>query len=251
MSYSRFAAVYDRLTQNVEYSKRADYFCSLLSDNGIDGGLLLDLACGTGSLSEEFALRGFSVIGVDLSAEMLAEAQNKKYEKNLDSVMYLCQDMRHLDLYGTVDCCVCALDSLNHLTAEADLLDAFGSVSLFMNDGGIFIFDMNTPYKHREILSERCYVYDLDGVVCVWQNSAASEDLSVEITLDFFIEKENGTYSRSTEVFSERAYGHAEIKAMLEEADFELLEEYDDLSADAPRPDSERTVFIARRKQRQ
>lgn len=250
MSYSSFAAVYDELTENVGYEKRAEYFCSLLSDYGLNGGLLLDLACGTGTLSLEFAKKGFSVIGVDISEEMLAEAQNKKYEQGDTDTIFLCQDMRELDLFGTVDCCVCALDSLNHLTDKDDLLKAFRSVSLFMNDGGIFVFDMNTPYKHKSVLAEKCFVYDLDGVYCVWQNSPVGEDLTVDITLDFFTENEDGTYERSGESFAERAYEYEAVKSLLEKADFELLENYGDMTRETPSDDAERTVFIARRKTR-
>lgn len=250
MSYSEFAAFYDRLTVNVEYKKRADYFCSLLSDNGINGGLLLDLACGTGSLTSEFAKRGYSVIGVDISEEMLAEAQNKKYENNLENVMYLCQDMRSLDLYGTIDCCVCALDSLNHLTDEADLLRAFKSVSLFMNDGGIFVFDMNTPYKHRSVLSDSCFVYELDDIYCVWQNSTVSGNLTVDITLDFFTREPDGAYLRSTESFSERAYDSETVKKLLGQADFELINCYAEMSRLSPAADTQRIVYTAKRKDR-
>ena len=160
MSYSYFACVYDLLTENVEYSRRADYICSLLSENGINGGLLLDVACGTGSLCVELSKRGFDVTGIDISGEMLCEAQNKMYESG-ENILFLRQDMRSLDLYGTVDCAVCTLDSLNHLTSEEDLLRAFKSISLFLEDGGIFIFDMNTPYKHREILADNSFVYEL------------------------------------------------------------------------------------------
>lgn len=250
MSYSEFASVYDLLTENVEYEKRAEYFCSLLTENGSGGGLLLDLACGTGSLSVEFAKKGYSVIGIDLCEEMLAIAQNKKYDSGLNNVMFLCQDMRELDLYGTIDCCVCALDSLNHLTSEEDLLRAFRSVSLFMNDGGAFVFDMNTPYKHREILSDKSFVYDLDDVYCVWQNSSVSDNLTVDITLDFFTREADGAYLRSTESFSEKAYDTDTVIKLLETADFELTGCYGELSLDAPADDAQRIVFAAKRKDR-
>ena len=250
MSYSSFAEVYDALTQNVGYKQRADYFCSLLSRYGLNGGLLLDLACGTGSLSLEMAKRGWSVIGIDASGEMLCAAQNKKYEAGDTATIFLCQDMRNLDLYGTVDCCVSSLDSLNHLTSEEDLLKAFKSVSLFMNDSGLFIFDMNTPFKHREILCDNCFVYDVDGVFCVWQNSNVGSDLKVDITLDFFIKKPDGSYRRSLESFSEKAYEYETVKRLLESADFELLDNFGENTVEKPKEDAQRTVFIARRKAR-
>ena len=249
MSYSFFAGVYDTLTENVEYSKRAEYFCSLLSEHGINGGLLLDLACGTGSLSVELAKRGFSVIGVDLSEDMLSLAQNKKYETGAD-IMLLHQDMRSLDLYGTVDCCVCALDSLNHLTGEKDLLKAFNSVSEFTQSGGIFIFDMNTEYKHKNILADNCFVYDCGDVFCVWQNSLRPDGRTVDITLDFFEEGDDGLYERHTESFSEKAYSAETVKDLLEKANFTLLNKYTELTREAPDETTQRIVYIARRNPR-
>lgn len=249
MSYSYFADVYDLLTENAEYSLRADRFCSLLSANGVNGGLLLDLACGTGNMSFEMADRGFEVIGVDLSEDMLSVAQQKQFEKGSD-ILFLHQDMRNLDLYGTVGSCICSLDSLNHLTEKEDLKKAFMSVSAFLDDGGIFVFDMNTPYKHREILSGNSFIYESDGIFCAWQNSEADENDVVDILLDFFIQKDDGSYSRFSEDFSERAYAREEVIELLGQTDFEFIAEYDEFGTQAPKPDSQRTVFVARRKDR-
>lgn len=249
MAYSFFAGVYDALTANVGYSRRAEYFCSLLSENGIDGGLLLDLACGTGSLSAEFAKRGYNVTGVDLSEEMLSVAQQKAIESNLN-ILFLCQDMRSLDLYGTMDCAVCALDSINHLTEKSDVQKTFLGVSMFMNDGGLFIFDVNTVYKHQNILADNAFVFDCDDVFCAWQNSLEDDKRTVNINLDFFVENENGEYSRQTECFSERAYAPEEITDMLCEAGFTVISQFDELTENAPDAKSERIVFVARRNNR-
>lgn len=249
MSYSYFASVYDLLTENVEYSRRADYICSLLSENGINGGLLLDVACGTGSLSLELAKRGFDVTGVDISREMLSKAQNKMYESG-ESVLFLCQDMRKLDLYGTVDCAVCTLDSLNHLTSREDLLQAFKSVSMFLNDGGIFIFDMNTPYKHKEVLADNSFVYELNGLFCVWRNTLSDDGVSVEINLDFFEKTDGANYRRFCESFCERAYDTKTVIELLDKAQLSLVSQYAELSFDAPDEKTQRIVFTARRNKR-
>lgn len=249
MSYSYFASAYDLLTENVEYSRRADYICSLLSENGINGGLLLDLACGTGSMSIELSKRGFDVTGVDLSGEMLSEAQNKMYECG-EKILFLCQDMRSLDLYGTVGCAVCTLDSLNHLTDENDLLKTFRNVALFLEDNGIFIFDMNTPYKHREILGNNSFIYELDNLFCVWQNTLSDDGVTVEINLDFFENQGDNTYTRYSENFFEKAYESEKVKSLLEQADFTFINEYKELTTDAPDESTERTVFVARRNKR-
>lgn len=249
MSYSYFAYVYDLLTENVEYSRRADYICSLLSENGINGGLLLDVACGTGSLSFEMSKRGFDVTGVDCSEDMLCEAQRKMTEEG-ENILFLCQDMRSLDLYGTVDCAVCTLDSLNHLTSEEDLLKAFKSVSLFLEDNGIFIFDMNTLYKHREILNNNSFVYELDDTFCVWQNSLCSDGATVEINLDFFETEDGESYQRYSESFFEKAYESVIVRKLLKQADFAFIAEYKEMTTDAPDEKTERTVFVARRNSR-
>ena len=163
MSYGIFSSVYDILTENVEYEKIADKICSLLHRNGVDGGLLLDLGCGTGTLSFLLEQKGYDIIGVDASEDMLMVANEKKYDEN-SSAMFLCQKGEELDLYGTIDCAVSSLDTINHIDSLEKIEKAFSLVSLFMNMGGIFIFDMNTPYKHEKILGDNTFVYDMDEV---------------------------------------------------------------------------------------
>lgn len=246
MSYSYFAQVYDLLTENVEYSERADYICSLLSENGIDGGLLLDLACGTGSMSVELAKRGFEVTGVDLSEEMLAQAQNKMYASG-ESILFLCQDMCKLDLYGTIDCAVCTLDSLNHLKDENDVKKAFQNVALFLEDNGVFIFDMNTLYKHRKILADNTYIYEYDDLFCVWQNSLCEDNATINIDLDFFEKIGENTYERFSESFQEKAYSDETIEKLLNETGFELVNRYEEMTRNKPTETTQRTVYVARR----
>ena len=245
MSYSSFAAVYDELTENVGYEKRAEYFCSLLSDYGLNGGLLLDLACGTGTLSLEFAKKGFSVIGVDISEEMLAVAQEKSRELGTD-VLYLCQPAQSLDLYGTVDGAVCLLDSLNHITDFGELCEVFIKVSLFLEKGALFIFDLNTVYKHESVLADNTFVIEEGDVYCVWQNFYSKDERITDIVLDFF-EKENGVYIRSGEAFSERAYTDGEIAAAAEKSGLKIEAVYGDMTRTAPKADESRAVFVLRK----
>ena len=165
-SYGDFAYYYDMLTENVDYDKRCEYICGLLAENGISEGILLDLACGTGTMSLMFADKGYDVVGVDGSQEMLTQAQEKKMESGAD-VIFLCQRMEELDLFGTINAAVSTLDSINHVTDEDTVKEIFRRVSLFMEDKGIFLFDVNTPYKHREILGDNTFIYDLDEVYCL------------------------------------------------------------------------------------
>ncbi len=246
MSYDVFSGFYDSLTDNVEYKKRADYFCRLLSLCGINSGILLDLGCGTGSMSVEMAARGFDVIGVDSSVGMLNQARQKAFESG-KQILLLNQSMDEIDLYGTVDCAICVLDGVNHLDGEAQIKATFDKVSLFMNPGGAFAFDVNTLYKHKSVLADNVYVYETDDVYCVWQNSYNEADSSVDITLDFF-EEEDGVYYRSEEAFTEKAYELSQIQNWLELSGFEVIGIYDDLTFDNVKPDSERAVFLAKKK---
>lgn len=245
MAYDIFARFYDSLTENVGYKKRADYFCRLLSSCNEQKGILLDLACGTGTLSIEFAKRGYDVIGVDCSVGMLSEARRKCAEAG-QNILLLCQNAAELDLYGTIDFAVCALDSINHFSGADEVQTAFDRLSLFMNKGGAFVFDVNTVYKHKNILADNSYIYDFDDVFCAWQNTL-NDDMSVDISLDFFSPAQNGLWERSTEEFTERAYPLEELEKMLVKSGFSVSGIYDDLTLDPVGPDSERAVLLARK----
>ncbi len=242
--YNAFAEVYDRLTGNIEYSKRAEFIRTLLKRHGIaDEAIVLDLACGTGSLTVELAKYGYDMIGVDSSPMMLSQAQEKMYDNEL-SMLFLCQDMTELDLYGTIDAAVCTLDSLNHLETTDDIRDTIAKVGLFMNNGGIFIFDVNTIYKHREILGNNTFVYDCDDVYCVWQNQLGDDD-SVEINLDIF-EYDDGAYFRESENFKEIACPIEMYEKWLNDADFEIIDIYDEMTFNELCDTTQRAVFVAR-----
>ena len=243
--YGSFAEYYDSLTSNVDYRKTAEYVSDILSENGINKGILLDLACGTGTMSLIMAQKGYDVIGVDNSPEMLGEARGKALEVGED-ILFLCQDMCSIDLYGTVDCTVCLLDSLNHLESKEELLEAFKRVSLFTVPGGLFVFDVNTEYKHKYVLGDNTFVYDNDDVYCVWQNEYDDESKTVEIFLDFF-QEENGLYRRSSEYFAERAFSDSDIKNLLSEAGFTDIKAYGELRKTAPSDTEERVFYVARK----
>ncbi len=243
--YCSFAEYYDSLTSNVDYRKTAEYVSDILSENGINKGILLDLACGTGTMSLIMAQKGYDVIGVDNSPEMLGEAREKALEAGED-ILFLCQDMCSIDLYGTVDCTVCLLDSLNHLESKEELLEAFKRVSLFTVPGGLFVFDVNTEYKHKYVLGDNTFVYDNDDVYCVWQNEYDDESKTVEIFLDFF-QEENGLYRRSSEYFAERAFSDSDIKNLLSEAGFTDIKAYGELRKTAPSDTEERVFYVARK----
>ena len=243
--YNSFSEYYDALMQNVGYKERCDYIMEVFERLGHDMGLSLDLACGTGSLTVELKKRGVDIYGIDASYDMLSHAREKAEENDVD-ILFLCQKMQSIDLYGTIDTCVCTLDSINHLTKETDVQKTFDRVSLFMNKGGYFLFDANTIYKHEKVLSDNTFVYDTDDVFCVWQNSL-KENCVVDIELDFF-EREGKVYYRTEEKFSERAYSTEQMRIMLEKAGFEVVSLYGDMTFDAPKEDEQRIIYIAKKK---
>lgn len=244
--YSVFARYYDELTANIDYPARAEYFNEIISRfKQTNGNILLDLACGTGSICEEMARRGFDVIGVDLSKEMLGIAFEKKFDSGLP-IQYLCQDMRSIDMFGTVDITLCALDSINHLDSADDVRKVFERVHLFAEPNGLFIFDVNSIYKHRQILANNTFTYETDNVYCIWENSLDTATDAVKMDLVFFELEENGLYSRSSDSFTEKAYSCELIETMLKECGFEILGKYGGDTFEPPHDTVERIIYAVR-----
>lgn len=249
-SYGTFAQYYDKLTENVRYRERAAGLDGLIQKwqrPDMPERILLDLACGTGSLTEEFARLGWDVIGVDASAEMLSEALDKKYDSGLP-VQYLQQDMRRLDLYGTVAVTVCALDSLNHLPSAEALRQVMERVNLFSEAGALFLFDLNTEYKHRQILADNAFVYELSDAVCIWQNALedTAPEYPVTIRLDFFEQLDGNKYRRSSEEFTERIWQPDTVRTLLAETGFTLLAVLDGDRFAEPDGETQRLLYVAR-----
>ncbi len=242
--YNDFAYSYDALMQDVDYQKRTDYICSLFKAFDRMPTLMLDLACGTGEFSNHFAAKGVSVIGVDISYDMLAVAREKSAEAEND-ILYLCQDAAELDLYGTVDGAICCLDSLNHITDYDKFCKAIARVSLFLEKDRLFIFDLNTEYKHREVLGNNTFVIDTDDVYCVWQNEYGEKNM-VEINLDFFT-SDGDAYYRTSENFCERAYTDGEIKNALQKAGLKIEVVYEEMTQNAPNDTTQRVVYVTRK----
>jgi ubiquinone/menaquinone biosynthesis C-methylase UbiE len=243
--YQNFAAVYDNLMCDVDYEKRTDYLYKLFKKYGKIPTLLLDVACGTGGFSNCFANKGIEVIGVDISEEMLSIAREETAMQGND-ILYLCQSAQELDLYGTVDGAVCCLDSLNHITDYRTFCKALERISLFLEADSIFIFDLNTEYKHKEVLGDNIFVIDNDDVYCVWANKFNKKDCSVDIALDFFV-KEDGAYYKTSEEFSERAYSETQIESALKKAGLEIVEIFDDMTTKPLKNNSERAVYVTRK----
>ncbi len=241
--YSDFSQYYDALMSGVDYSRRAEYLLAILEYLGHRPGLALDLACGTGSLTLELYRRGVDVYGVDASAEMLSQAREKCMNAGAN-ILFLRQRMQDLDLYGTVNTVFCTLDSINHLQGADEVRRAFQKVSLFLEPGGYFVFDMNTLYKHEMVLGNHSFVYDTPQGYCVWQNRFIAGTGRVDISLDFF-ERDGKVYRRSREHFSEFAYPMEQVKALLREGGFSKIHMFQEMSMEPPVKDSQRVVIAA------
>lgn len=242
--YNDFAYSYDALMGDADYDGRAEYLCALFEKFDRAPTLMLDLACGTGEFSNRFAKQGVSVIGVDISYDMLSVAREKSAEQGND-ILYLCQDAAELDLYGTIDGAICCLDSLNHITDYQKFCKAIERTSLFLEKGRLFIFDLNTEYKHREVLGNNTFVIDNDEVYCVWQNEYDGQN-TVSINLDFFV-PDDDIYYRAGESFCERAYTKDEIENALQKAGLEIVKIFDDMTQNAPSDTTERVTYVTRK----
>lgn len=244
--YGEFADYFDYLNGDAQYSKRTKYMLGLFEKFGTKPQILLDLACGTGEFSIAFAKKGFEVIGVDCSENMLAVARDKAQNAKQD-VLFLCQRAEELDLYGTVGGVVCCFDSINHITDSATLCKAFEKVSLFLEPDGLFLFDVNTVYKHKNFLGGNTFVYDEKDVFFVWKNEYKEKKNLVKINLDIFQNIGNDEYKRIRQTIVERAYTEDELDKMLKKSGLEVLAVYDDMSYNPPNDKSQRIYYVTKK----
>ena len=245
-SYGPLAGCYDELTYDVDYPRWADYIEKHFARRHIPGRTVLDLACGTGSLTRELALRGYEMIGVDQSPEMLAQAAEKNRGVSPIEPIFLCQSMEKLDLYGTIDACVCCLDSVNYVTDPKKLERAFGRVRLFLMPGGLFLFDVNTPEK-LEGLDGQVFLDETEDAYCVWRAEWSKRSRTCTYFMDLFRLEENGLWRREEELHRERAYTVPELTAMLERAGFADIRTYAAFQFRPPAPGAQRIFFTARK----
>ena len=241
-SYTAFAYIYDKLIDQ-DYEKWADYIEEIFKINGKDPKLVLDLGCGTGSITNILAKRGYDMIGVDLSPDMLNVAREKAVDQELD-VLYLCQDVREFELYGTVDAIICTLDVLNYIIDLKDLEHVFALVKNYLNPDGIFIFDINTEHKLKNILGNNTFINEENGIFYTWENEYV-ENISNQY-LTFFAETEDGLYERFDENHVQRAYTIEEIKGKLASNNLTFEAEYKLFTFENPVKNCEKTVIVSK-----
>ena len=300
-SYSAFAYVYDELMDNVPYDDWAEYLIGLLKENGVEDGLVCELGCGTGQMTRRLAAAGYDMIGIDLSEEMLdvareqeygaCEGEYESYEENEatadelmqhgeetdcaeavweedsaesftePSILYLQQDMRSFELYGTVSAVVSICDSMNYITTDEDLMQVFRLVNNYLDKDGVFIFDMNTEYKYKELMGDTTIAENREDVSFIWENLYDEEKRLNEYCLTLFAKAEPDEesedaetegadraplYEKFEEVHLQRAYPLSEVKRLLAEAGMTFVAAYDVLTHEAPGPECERMYIVAK-----
>ncbi len=239
-SYTDFSYVYDKLI-DVDYKALCKRFFEICRKYLHKPKLVLDAACGTGNFTKQLIEKGLDVIGVDCSENMLCVAR----EKLPNDCTLICQPLQELDLYGTVDTIFCTLDSLNHITDFDELKKAIGRMALFLEPGGLMFFDVNTVYKHKKILSNNTFIEEKDNIYMVWQNSLYEN--TVNINIDFFVNKGDEKYLRICENFDERAYTEKEIEQVLKLFDLCILEKQDFFENKPPNESSEKIIYVVKK----
>ncbi len=239
-----FAKVYDKFTDASDAHARYIYIKKLLCRFGVQEGIVLDLACGTGGVSAGLLRDGYDVISVDNAPEMLCEARDRLAPFG-GRALVLQQDMRELDLFGTVKATVCCMDSVNHLLSADDVFSVFSKVSLFTEPGGVFIFDVNSIYKHASVLANNTFVFEDEKDFLVWQNEYDERTNTVQMLIDVFSSEQNDTYIRFSDEIAERAYPTEELESMLLRAGFSQVFIYGDRTFSPPKAHEERIYFAA------
>jgi SAM-dependent methyltransferase len=248
-AYTGFAEVYDLFMDNIPYEEWGAYLKGLLKEYGIEDGLVMELGCGTGSMTEILAGAGYDMIGIDYSEEMLEIAREKKETSGHD-ILYLCQDMREYELYGTVRAIVSVCDSMNYVLEEESIEHILHmAATSYLDYGGLFIFDLNTEYKYREILGEQTIAENRDEGSFIWENYYDEEQMINEYMLTLFIREEDGRYRKYEEEHYQRAYTLAHIRTLVERSGLKLLHIYDAFTREPAKADSERVYVICQRKQ--
>lgn len=244
-TYTNFAQVYDLFMDDIPYTKWCDYIISILQEYQISNGLLLDLGCGTGTLTEALAKRGYDMIGIDASSDML-EIAAKKHHASKSNTLYLLQDMRKFELYGTVRAVISICDSINYILTIEDLIHTFSLINNYLDPNGIFLFDLNTEYKYHTLLAENTIAEHRKEGSFVWENYYDPDTRQNEYDLTLFIHEKENLFRRYTETHYQRSYSLEEIQAALTKAGLIFIAAYDAFTKNPVRQDSERICLIAR-----
>lgn len=259
-AYEDFAYVYDELMDATPYVEWCERLIRLIEKYGIskperdaenpldaERNLVVDLGCGTGTLTELLYQKGYDMIGVDNSQSMLSVAMEKK-EKSGSRILYLQQDMRELELYCTVGTVVSVCDSLNYILEEEELLEVFSLVNNYLYPGGIFVFDFNTEYKYREVIGDATIAENREDCSFIWENYYDEDAKINEYDVTVFVQQEGDVFRRFTETHFQRGYGVEQMRTLVERAGLDVVAVMDADTGEEVTPESERVYFVTREK---
>lgn len=244
-AYTNFAQVYDLFMDDIPYTEWCDYITSLLQEYQISEGLLLDLGCGTGTLTEALSKKGYDMIGIDSSLEMLEIAMEKHLASG-SNTLYLLQDMRNFELYGTVKAIISICDSINYILTLEELIQVFSLVNNYLDPKGIFLFDLNTEYKYHTLLADNTIAEAREDSSFIWENYYDPDTKINEYHLTLFLKEKEELYHRYTETHYQRSYSLEEIQTALQKAGLTFLAAYDAFTREPVKADSERIYILAR-----
>lgn len=245
-AYSALFKGYDKLNSETDYSAWADFMVEAFGKYGKNTESVLDLGCGTGAMTFELFRRGFDMTAVDISPDMLSVARDRAEKEGADSILWLCQDMREFELYGTVNAVVCCLDGVNHLTGTGDLDKCFSLVHNYLDPDGLFIFDVNTPHKFLNFYGNNDYILEDAGVMCCWQNDFDKKHGICDFYLTVFEETEDGKWERTDAVQREKCYTKERLTKSLTRNGFEVCGFFGDFQFGEPSVDCDRWYIIAK-----
>lgn len=244
-AYTSFAQVYDLFMDNVPYEEWGAFLQEQLAAHGIEDGVVLELGCGTGRMTRIMAAYGYDMIGVDNAIDMLSLAMAK--EEADSGILYLLQDMQELSLNGTVRAIYSVCDCMNYILEEEGLLQVFCHVREFLDENGIFLFDMNTPYKYRELLAENTFAENRSEGSFIWENYFDDKEQINEYDLTLFIRNEDGLFEKYEETHYQRSYEMEQVRSLLEKAGLTVLGIYDAYTDSPHTKETERAMFIAKK----
>ena len=243
-AYSGFAQVYDELMDNIDYDSWCRYLIDILRKNGISDGVVLDMGCGTGAVTTRLSDAGYDMIGIDNSEEMLSIAMNKRGDD--ESILYLLQDMREFELYGTVDAVVSICDSINYVTEYEELVDTFKRVHKYLDDGGVFVFDIKTRHYFEDI-GETVIAEDREECSFIWDNYFDEEDDVNEYQLSVFVKGKDGRYDKFTEEHYQKAYLLEQIKNAIKQSGLQFVAAYNAFTEEAASENNDRIYIVAKK----
>ncbi len=243
-TYSGFAYLYDKLMSDVDYDLWINYIEKIFKAYKIKPKTIVELACGTANITTRLAQKGYDMIGIDISPDMLSVAKDKAIEQDID-ILYLNQDMTSFELDGKTDVFLCFMDSINYILNKKDLLNTFKLVKKYLKKGGIFVFDINTDYKIKNILANNTFVVDEDNIFYVWENEYNSSKKICNFYLTFFC-KDNNKYSRIDEIHQERAYTDLDIRTIVKNSGLLVDAVYEQFTFKIPSKCSERNFYIVK-----